>query len=52
MKPIGFVYLTTNLVNGKVYVGQRHFLKNKKANAEYLGSGGIHFQKRYKEIWA
>lgn len=49
MKPIGFVYLTTNLVNGKVYVGQRHFLKNKKANAEYLGSGGIHFQNAIKK---
>ena len=31
MKPIGFVYLTTNLVNGKVYVGQYTFKKEKMA---------------------
>lgn len=41
MKPIGFVYLTTNLVNGKVYVGQYTFKKEKWLNATYLGSGTV-----------
>lgn len=35
MKPIGFVYLTTNLVNGKVYVGKHEFNSVK----DYIGSG-------------
>ena len=35
MKPIGFVYLTTNLVNGKVYVGKHEF----NAVKDYIGSG-------------
>lgn len=39
MKPIGFIYLTTNLLNGKIYIGQHEFLANKKKNASYLGSG-------------
>lgn len=35
MKPYGFIYLTTNLINGKIYIGQSiHF--NKRT---YLGSG-------------
>lgn len=41
MKPIGFVYLTTNLVNGKVYVGQYTFKKDKWLNSAYLGSGTV-----------
>lgn len=41
MKPIGFVYLTTNLVNGKVYIGQYTFKKEKWLNATYLGSGTV-----------
>jgi group I intron endonuclease len=39
MKPIGFIYLTTNLINGKIYIGQHLFLKKKRLNAYYLGSG-------------
>lgn len=35
----GFIYITTNLVTGKQYVGQRKF-RGKKDN-EYLGSGTI-----------
>lgn len=38
MKPIGFVYLTTNLVNGKVYVSQHKFSNYTK---HYLGSGTV-----------
>jgi group I intron endonuclease len=41
MKPIGFVYLTTNLVNGKIYIGQHKFLEDKWFNAKYLGSGTV-----------
>ena len=49
MKPIGFVYLTTNIVNGKIYVGQRRFLDDKKENADYIGSGGEHFKAAIKK---
>lgn len=38
MKPIGFIYLTTNLVNGKIYIGRHEFNKHNKI---YLGSGKI-----------
>lgn len=41
MKPIGFVYLTTNIINGKIYVGQHILSGNKKWNATYLGSGTL-----------
>ena len=39
--PFGFIYITTNLVNGKRYIGQRKFSDGWKP---YLGSG-----KRFKE---
>lgn len=42
-EPIGFVYLTTNLVNGKVYVGQHISSDRKGVDDYYLGSGGAHF---------
>ena len=48
MKPIGFVYLTTNLINGKTYVGQYTFKKEKWLNSTYLGSGTI-FKKALKK---
>ena len=35
--PYGFIYITTNLVNGKKYLGQHYLNSNKK----YLGSGKI-----------
>jgi group I intron endonuclease len=41
MKPIGWIYLTTNLVNGKIYVGKHEILENKKLNATYIGSGRL-----------
>lgn len=34
--PYGFVYITTNLINGKRYIGKRKFSDNWKS---YLGSG-------------
>jgi hypothetical protein len=37
MNGIGYIYKTTNLVNGKVYIGQR--FGNKKIRGLYLGSG-------------
>ena len=36
--PYGFIYITTNLINGKRYLGQRKFSKGWKA---YLGSGRL-----------
>ena len=36
----GFIYITTNLLNGKQYVGKR-VIKNNKKDDEYLGSGKI-----------
>ena len=38
MKPIGFIYLTTNNINNKKYIGQKHYDKNSDS---YLGSGKI-----------
>ena len=37
--PYGFVYITTNLINGKRYIGQKSF--NKKDWPTYLGSGNV-----------
>lgn len=48
MKPIGFVYLTTNIVNGKIYIGQ-HEIRNNKYSDNYIGSGGIHFRNAVKK---
>ena len=39
MIPLGFIYKTTNLVNGKIYVGKHEFSKDKRLNSSYLGSG-------------
>ena len=39
---IGYVYKITNLVNGKIYIGQRHWNGN-PADDAYMGSGGRHF---------
>ena len=36
MEAIGFIYITTNMLNGKKYIGQRVFSKGWKS---YLGSG-------------
>lgn len=37
-KYIGFIYITTNLLNGKIYIG-KHELKDAVSNRNYLGSG-------------
>ena len=39
IEPYGFIYLTTNLVNGKKYIGQRKIQKCGVDRDEYLGSG-------------
>lgn len=39
----GFVYMTTNSINGKIYIGQRVY-KNTPADASYLGSGSVLFK--------
>lgn len=39
MKPIGWIYLTTNLVNEKIYIGKHEISENKGLNAFYIGSG-------------
>lgn len=41
MKPVGFIYLTTCLVNGKIYIGRHEITEDKTRNREYLGSGTI-----------
>lgn len=48
MKPIGWIYLTTNLVNGKIYIGQHVISSDKRANATYIGSGEL-FRKAVKK---
>lgn len=48
MKPIGFIYKTTNLVNGKIYIGQ-HEIKDFKFNDLYIGSGGMKFRNSVKK---
>lgn len=39
MEKYGFIYITTNIVNGKRYIGQTSFKRGEKKNARYLGSG-------------
>lgn len=46
-KYIGFIYLTTNLVNGKIYIGQHEFI-NPTIDRFYIGSGVL-FQKALKK---
>lgn len=41
MKPIGWIYLTTNIANGKIYVGKHEISNDKKINANYIGSGEL-----------
>lgn len=39
-EPYGFIYITTNMINGKRYLGQKNFDK-KRSWEKYLGSGSI-----------
>jgi group I intron endonuclease len=39
MEKYGFVYITTNIINGKRYIGQTAFKLGEKKNNSYLGSG-------------
>lgn len=41
IEPYGFIYLTTNLVNGKKYIGQHKITNHYGDDDNYLGSGKI-----------
>lgn len=41
-KALGYIYKTTNLVNGKIYIGQHRY--NPKTDKNYLGTGVILLQ--------
>ena len=43
-KYYGYIYLTTNLINNKIYIGQH----KGKFNARYLGSG-LHIKRSIKK---
>lgn len=45
MKLIGFIYLTTCIVNGKIYVGKHEFSSKQK---NYIGSGTL-FKRAFKK---
>ena len=40
MKPYGFIYITTNNINNKKYIGKRK-IKNNQGDTKYLGSGEL-----------
>lgn len=38
-QPLGYVYKTTNIVNGKIYIGQHKYTHQDKYDKYYIGAG-------------
>jgi len=47
MKEYNYIYIITNTLNGKIYIGQH---SSNKLNDNYFGSG-LHIKRAIKKVW-